>query len=189
LPEVVDDLAIFYYSFELGWVQLQPPAGYIAEAGEEAAEVDHFSLFVVLARPGNAPRPVLPARFEIQKVRANPAIIMLGQSSEVKIIAANTGGITGEYLVTVKLDGKVIKTQSVLLKSGEKREINLTLAPGKTGVYTVQTGDLSDTLTVDPRPAMDLIETDYWWLLFIALGVSTLVISFFKRESIKGKTG
>jgi hypothetical protein len=185
LPEVVEDLAIFYYNYELGWTQLQPPEGYIAEAGEEAAEVDHFSLFVVLAKPGVAGRPAAPPRFEIQKVRTNPARIRLGQSSEVKVIAANTGGTAGEYLVTVRLDNKVIKTQSVRLKRGEKREINLTLVPGAIGSYTIQSGDLWDTLVVDPRPDFDLIETDYWWLLFIALGVSTLLISFFRRIIIK----
>jgi hypothetical protein len=51
LPTIVDGLYIFYYSYGAdSWVQLSEPEGFIAAADEKAGEVDHFSLFVVLAK-------------------------------------------------------------------------------------------------------------------------------------------
>jgi hypothetical protein len=71
------------------------------------------------------------------------------------------------------------------LKPGEKREIDLTLAPGAVGSYTIQAGNINNILFVDPRPQMELIETDYWWLLFISLGAATLLISLFQKRRAK----
>ena len=74
LPPIVDGLACFYYDLKLGWTQLDPPEGFIAEGPQIGAEVDHFSLFIVLTRPGGAPRP--PARIVIQSLTVNPSRIL-----------------------------------------------------------------------------------------------------------------
>jgi hypothetical protein len=95
---------------------------------------------------------------------------------------ANTGGIVGEYIAIVKVNGQIQKSQTVTLKPGEKREIDLTLAPGSVGSYSIQAGNINNILFVDPRPQMELIETDYWWLLFISLGAATMLISLFQKK-------
>jgi hypothetical protein len=181
LPEIVEGLALFYYNYLVGWVQLDPPTGWIAEGAEMAAQVEHFSLFVVLAR-GEAGTQKKPANFVVDKLTVNPPRIQVGQSSEVRVRISNTGGLTGEYVAVVKMDGKVQKTQTVRLGPGQSAEVNFILTPLTAGVYTVTTAKLKDGLTVNPLLVPDISETNYWWLLFMSMGVATLVFSFSRRK-------
>jgi hypothetical protein len=180
LPENVDNLATFYYSYQYGWTQLEPPEGFIAEAGQTAADTNHFSLFVVLAKAATAPQP--PAHFEVYKLTLDPSRILVNQSSEVRVKVSNTGGTAGDYNVVVKVNGKIQKTQSVILGPGESREIHLILSPGINGTYTVEVAGISAKLVVDPLAQADIAETSYWWLLFIAMGCALLVLALFRRK-------
>lgn len=179
LPETVDDLAAFYYSYQDGWTELSPPAGFIAEGPEVAAEVDHFSLFVVLAKSG-AGKP--PANIMLQRLTVRPQRILVGQSADVRVRVINKGGLPGEYVVVIKVDGKIQKSQSVHLNPGQSTEVDMILMPGTSGIYTVTAGPLGDELWVDPRIIPDVSETNYWWLLCIAAGISTMIISLFRSR-------
>jgi hypothetical protein len=145
-----------------------------------AAEVDHFSLFIVLARPGQG---ALPANIVIQKVTVDPPGILVGQSSDVRIRVINIGGMPGEYVVVVRVDGKIQKTQSVKLGAGEIKEVALIISPGLSGVYTVTAGSASEQVIVRPWISSDVAEVSYWWLLCISLGFSTLIFTLFRRKS------
>jgi hypothetical protein len=180
LPENVNGLATFYYSYQYGWTQLAPPEGVTAEAGQTAADTDHFSLFVVLARNGAGTKP--PAHFEVNHLTLSPSRITIDQSSDVKLRVTNTGGMAGDYTVVVKVNGKTQKTQSVSLGPGESREIHLILAPGVSGIYTVESADNSASLIVEPEAQPDVAENSYWWLLFIAMGIALLVLALFRRK-------
>jgi hypothetical protein len=180
LPAVLDDLAAYYYNYRVGWTQLKPTEGFIAEGPEVAAQVDHFSLFVVLAKEGIVNKP--PAKIVVQKLTINPPRIMLGQSSEVRVKVNNEGGLAGESDVVLKMDGKVQKNQIVHLEPGQSTELALIVSPGQNGIYTLTAGLAFSDLVVDPGVSPDVSETNYWWLLCIALGVSTILFSFFRGK-------
>jgi hypothetical protein len=180
LPETVEDLCVFYYNCQSGWTRLSPPAGFIAEGPDVAAEADHFSLFVVLAKPGLS-QP--PANITIKTLTVEPQRILVGQSSDVRIIVDNKGGLTGDYFVVIKLNGKVQKTQTVHLGPGQSTEVDTIMVPGTSGIYTIAVGPLDDILVVEPRIVPDVAETDYWWLLCIAAGISTLLFSLIRRRT------
>jgi hypothetical protein len=179
LPEYVDGLAAFYYNYESGWTQVEPPAGFIAEGPEVAAATDHFSLFIVLARNGTGPNP--PANIQIQKLSVDPSRIFVGQSSDIRVRIINKGGMTGEYTVVVKVDSKVQKTQSVKLKPGESTEMALILTPGRNGRYTITAGPKQDYLIVDPLLAPDVTETGFWWPLGLAFLIAIMIFLILRR--------
>jgi hypothetical protein len=180
LPETVEDLSVFYYNCQSGWTRLSPPPGFIAEGPDVAAEADHFSLFVVLANPGLS-QP--PANITVKTLTVEPQRILVGQSSDVRIIVDNKGGLPGDYFVVIKLNGKVQKTQTVHLGPGQSTEVDTIMAPGNSGIYNISAGPLEDILVVEPRIVPDVVETDYWWLLCIAAGISTLLFSLIRRRT------
>jgi hypothetical protein len=186
LPENVDNLATFSFSTQYGWTQLQPPEGFIAEAGQAAADTDHFSLFVVLARAGK--EPPLPAYFEVSGLTLDPPRINVKQSSEVMFRVANTGGLAGEYRVVVTVNERIQKTQFVSLGAGESREIHLILSPGINGIYSIEVSGITAQLIVDPASQADVVETSYWWMLFIVMGSALLILAVIRgirRKSLK----
>ena len=130
--------------------------------------------------PGTRSSP--PANIVIQKLTLDPPKILVGQTSDVRVKVSNNGGMAGEYIVIVKLDGKIQKTQSVYLGPGESREVNLIICPKANGIYTVSAGPASEHLIVDPWVAPNIEENNYWWLLFISLGISVLLFAFFFRR-------
>ena len=88
----------------------------------------------------------------------------------------------GEYVVVVRVDGKIQKTQSVQLGAGETKEVDLIISPGISGVYTVTAGAASNQVVVHPGIEPDVVESNYWWLLCISLGISTMVFALTRRR-------
>jgi hypothetical protein len=185
LPDNLADLATFFYDNEMGWTQLQSTEGFIAEGLEVATKVDHFSLFVVLAKSspiGNSPSSIV-----VRKLSITPSHILLGQSSEVRIRAVNEGGLPGEYTVVVKMNGEVVKSQNIHLEPGRSTEIPMLVSPGQIGFFNLTAGTTGAALMVDSEMAPDVTENNYWWLLCIALGVSTLLLGFIRFKKSKNQ--
>jgi hypothetical protein len=180
LPELLDSLATFYYNPESGWTQLQVPQGFIAEAGQNAAEVDHFSLFVVLAK--SAEIPVVPARIEIQELTLEPSRILVGQSTEIQVKAQNSGGISGEKVIKIKANGIVKTSQSITLLPGETGIVTLVLKPETIGTYMIEAGQFSENLMVDPITTTEVTNLNYWWVVLISTVLAVLITFLFKRK-------
>lgn len=175
LPPMVDGLSVFYYNYQTStWVQLNPPEGFIAEGPEIAAQVNHFSLFIVLAKNGQS---LPPADITIQTLTLTPNRIQVGQSSTVRVLVANKGGTAGTYTIVLRVSGQVQSTQFVQLGPGESKEVNITISPGLSGTYTVTAGDDSDNLIVESLPAT-ATALNYWWIWLI-LGAAFLLFIIF----------
>ncbi len=180
LPEITDAVALFFYDENnLQWVQLQQPPGYIAREGEMAAEVSHFSLFIVLARPGEVPDeppevivppPVLAAEFVIRELIVNPPQIYVGERTTVVATVVNTGGITGEYRVTLQLDGNDLETKLLTLDPGQSIDVQFLINPDLPGVYQIDINGMTGQLNVlDVHRAIIREVFNYWWLLLLLL--------------------
>jgi hypothetical protein len=186
LPAAMQDLGTFYYNAESGWTELAAPAGFIAEGPAVASEVDHFSLFIVLASQSETlTRP--PANIVIQKLVVDPPRILVGQTAAVSVRMFNKGGQPGEYDVVVKMNGRVQKTQLVHLDPGRSSELALLLAPNSNGIYHITVGSAGGDLVVSPGQSADISETDYWWLLYLALGIAILLFSLVRRQPMTGR--
>ena len=156
-----------------------------------SAPVSHFTLYSVMA-PRPTPASVVvstpntsnptPANMIIQSLIVAPPRILVGQSSDIIVTVTNKGGLPGDYIVVIKLDGKALETRSGHLNPGQSTEVYMTLKPGTNGIYTISTGPLANQLVVNPLTASDVTETDYWWLLCISIGISTLIFSLVRRQ-------
>jgi hypothetical protein len=186
LPDVVEGLAMFYYSYTDGWVQLDAPPGFVAEGPQIAANVSHFSLFAILAKVGT-PNP--PAKIIIQKLTLDPPRIEVNQSADVKVKVTNKGGMAGESEVTVTIDGKPVKSQLVFLKPGETTEVNILVRPDRQRTYIIAAGSLQAELMVDSPAVQEAVVNNYWWLLFVSMGGLVIALVFYtRRRRIKSET-
>jgi hypothetical protein len=179
LPTITDDLAVFAYDYKMQtWVQL--PSSEL-KRGWLSTEINNFSVFIVLAKAGQQ-NVTPPANIIIQRIIVNPPRIIVGRSTDVRVLVTNKGGTEGDYAVVVRIAGKTQKTQTVHLAPGESREVDLIFTPTVSGIFTISAGSASDNLIVDPRSMPDVVETNYWWLLCIAMGISTFFFSLIRRK-------
>jgi hypothetical protein len=198
LPSCYEDIAVFYFDQTLKtWVRLEEPPGYVAEVGQEAALVNHFSIFCVLCKPG-AGAPIGPAKFEMHDISAGPSVITVGEETNVKVGVSNTGGQTGDYTVTLLINGVAQQTQTVTLGPLECKEIYFAVAPGSAGKYQIQVGDQTFNVTVVNTPApvppqtqpnvikkVIVAASPYTWLILLAIGIVALMTLLFRTKSTR----
>lgn len=208
LPENTEAIALFYYNEEeQKWVQLQEPSGYVAEEGQMAAEVGHFSIFAVLAKgtgggagtgPGVPPvgpgiitppsgtGPSTPtASFTINNLTVNPPEITVGEQSTIDAVVTNNGGIAGEYTATLTLDGKPLSSQTLTLDPGESQAVVFNVSPALPGTYGVEINGLDGKLNViNLPPTLDVKNPSYWWLILLAMAFVLLMTVLFRSGGV-----
>jgi len=180
LPGEVEAISLFFFDeANQRWVQLEAPPGYIAQEGEMAAQVGHFSLFVVLAKgisgigSGTIIPPTTPvtppvAKFVVDNLTVTPAEIYTGEKSTISATVTNIGGVAGEYQVTLTLDGKPVAAKTVTLDPGESAPVQFVVNPNLPGTYNIDVNKLAGELNVITLP--DLLKpgnSNTWWLLLL----------------------
>jgi hypothetical protein len=93
LPSDYDGLAIFYYDQNYGWTQLASPEDFVPEGPQVAADVNHFSFFIALAKVGEG---VAPANIVVQKLTLDPGRVLPGHDTAVRARVINQGELPGE---------------------------------------------------------------------------------------------
>ncbi|MCK4723781.1 MAG: hypothetical protein KAT75_10770, partial [Dehalococcoidia bacterium] len=190
LPENALSVFIAYYDPEEGWIQIEPPSGFVAEVGKGAAQVSHFTPFAIMA---DLPPPPGPARFELRTLDIYPKDLSVGESINIYGQLINIGGLSGEYVVTVKIGGMLETSQVIRLAPRQSQEIGFTLNPCKPGIYQVEIGDLRGSFTVEgipaptptpPSPAPEAEAVGYSWLI-IVLSVAAVVVLTFTTVTVR----
>lgn len=178
LPEDTSSIFLAYYDEDgEAWVQLQEPEGFIAVAGEAAAQINHFSLIAVLAHV--APKAPEPARFRLSGFLVNPSQIKAGETTTITIHIANVGGLSGEY--SLKIDVKDLLQTSRMLRitPGEDRVVQIEVTAPGPGIYEVVIGNESGYFTVEGTPPAPF---GYWWIFFLIVATLTLLVSLLIRK-------
>ena len=158
LPEGVaeEDLVIVYYDADAGtWVELDSVVD--TANNEITAFVSHFTTFAILAY---AP----PAVFTSSALTISPTEVDIGQSVTIGVTVANTGGVSGSYEVTLKIDNVVVDTKYVTLDGGASQKVTFTATKDAAGTYTVTVDGLSGTFTVK-APIVPVKPGPNWWLI------------------------
>ena len=158
VPENTLSILIYYYDEELGWVKLEFPSGFVAEAGIAAALVSHFTPFAVMAEV--APPPPPPARFEVSNLAINPSQVEAGESTTISAQVANIGGTSGEYTLVLNIEGLLETSQVVELAPEQSQEISFTITPGSPGSYGVEIGGLRGNFVAVPMSPPEVIEPE-----------------------------
>ena len=175
LPENTTSVFIAYYDEELGWTHLEPPTGFVAEAGTAAAQVNHFTSFAVMA---NVAAPVLPALFELRDLNISPLAVKTGESITISAWLSNIGGLRGEHTVIVNMKGLLETSQTIGLAPGQSQKLTFTLTPGSPGSYIVALDDLKASFVVEAVPVPPTPEPvepgGYGWIIAIVSAVVVL---------------
>jgi len=142
-PLTVDDLVGAYYdetSTPPGWVDLPtsvvPGTTYVLQVS-----VSHFTNFAILTH-------AQPAAFTTSALTISPSEVNIGQSVTISAMVANTGGLSGSYEVTLKVDNIVVDAKYVTLAGGASQSVTFTTAKDAAGTYTAAVDGLSGTFTV-----------------------------------------
>ena len=144
LPENTLSVSIACYDADEGWVELETAYTSVTEAGKATADVSHFTYFALLAEVAET----TPAKFAISNVTINPAHAQPDQEITVAAKVTNTGGTTGNYDVTLKIDGQVEQTKTVTVGPHVAHPVTFSVYKSQPGTYDVDIGGQRGSFTV-----------------------------------------
>jgi hypothetical protein len=142
LPEGINEknLLIATWDNELkAWVPVECQVD--TKNNQILAFISHFSRYTILADTRNA-------NFTLSEISVNPAQVNTGESVTVAVKVANTGNVTGDYQVVLKLNGAVKETKSVTLAPGANMIVSFNLKGDEAGTYSVDIDSLHASFTV-----------------------------------------
>jgi hypothetical protein len=114
------------------------------------AEISHFTVFSVMAFTA-------PAEFTISNLAISPATIGIAEQSTIRTVVANSGDLSGNTKVTLKINGVAVATKIIKLAGHESTTVSFVTVQGKPGSYTVDVNGLSGTFTVKAVPVQAIV--------------------------------
>ena len=95
----------------------------------------------------SAPPPP-PANFVVTNLLVFPVEVEPGETVTIEAEVTNSGGSTGDYTATLKINGTIVDSISITLDPGEDETVSFSIAKEATGTYLVQLAGLEGTFTV-----------------------------------------
>ena len=145
LPDGVgpQSLGLAYYDQETKeWVPLDPKSISIdPETNTITAEIDHFTLFGVMANTA-------PAEFTISGLVFPSTPVGIAEQATISAMVANIGDVAGTTTVTLKINGVAVASKNVKVAGRESRKVSFSVVQGKPGDYKMEIDGLSGTYTV-----------------------------------------
>lgn len=86
---------------------------------------------------------------KVESLDLEPAVIAEGETSEASVSISNTGGISGEREVELKVDEQTVESKTVYTESGQSSTVRFTLSGYDVGSHNVQVGNISEELKVE----------------------------------------
>ncbi len=165
------------------WIEVESTVD--LDANTISVKTDHFSIYTIIA-------PTRPSRFTFADLSVTPTEANIGENVSISVLVTNTGDLTGNYQVILKIDGVAVATEDVELAGRASQTVTFTTANDVAGTYSANVNGVSGTFTVKTAaPAALPTEPSNWWLISIiaiAVVVAGLASYFWVRERIKAKT-
>ena len=118
------------------------------------ASIEHFTTFAIIGAaappepvPGPASEPV-PATFTPGSLNISPVEVNIGDEVTISLLVTNTGGKSGSYQVTLKINGEVAATKEVTVSAGLSKEVAFTTSKDMAGTYLVDVNGVTDSFVV-----------------------------------------
>ncbi len=150
IPEGVaeEDLVIAYYDEAADrWVELDC----VVDTGNNTitASIEHFTTFAIIGVV-IPPEPVEPEpdAFTPSSLKLSPVEVNIGDEVTISLFVVNTGGKSGSYKVTLKVNGVVAATKEVTVSTGLSKEVTFAISKDIAGTYSVDVNGLTDSFTV-----------------------------------------
>ncbi len=88
-----------------------------------------------------------PAEFTISGLKIDPTSVETGETLTISAECTNTGGQSGEYTVTLKIDGDVRDEKKITLSPGEEETVSFSISAAEQGTFAVDVNDLTGSYT------------------------------------------
>ncbi len=149
-----ENLTMGYYDQDTQqWVMLDPENVTIDPATNSVtAEISHFTYYSVMAFTA-------PAEFTISNLTISPATIEVAEQATISAVVANSGDVSGNTKVTLKINGVTIGSKLIKIAGHESAKVSFITVQGKPGSYKVDIDGLSGTFTVKAVPVKSVVIT------------------------------
>jgi hypothetical protein len=181
LPQNTSSVVIAHYDPEQNWIEMETEIESVAAAGLVATRISHLTMFAILAKLA----PPAPASFECSLLSISPTEVDIGETVNVTILVANTGGQSGSYQVALRINSVTVADREVALDAGASEQVGFSTARDTAGTYSVNVNGLTGTFIVKEKPAPVTpaepmpVKPIIWWLIggiIVAVVVVTLLI-------------
>jgi hypothetical protein len=146
VPAGVAEENLLFVTWQDGqWIELE---GGVVDAANNIVTVpiSHLTAFTVIAY-------TTPASFEVTGMTITPAEVYPDETVTVSVTVANTGDLTGNYTVALKLNNVDKQNKEITLKGGESRTVSFTVTQDTAGDYTMTVAGLTGRFIVkEPEP-------------------------------------
>jgi PGF-pre-PGF domain-containing protein len=145
VSEGIDESTIALYRYSAGeWTRL--PTERVREDASYVYFRSRSPGLSVFAISGS--KVVARAEFTVINLTVTPARVEPGKRVIISVDVRNTGNASGSYTVTLRINGAVEGTQSVLLSPGETRTVSFATTKTSEGIYLVEVDGLRGSFTV-----------------------------------------
>lgn len=175
------------------WIELDGVVD--TEANTITAEVSQFCNPAVL---GYEAVPT-PAAFEVSSLHISPTEVEIGETVNITVLVANTGGQPGSYQVILKINsvaeaggevadvvaGVAEADREVAINAGASKQVSFTTSKDTPGLYLVEVNGLTGSFEVG-QP-LSPVEPINWWLIggiIAAVAIVAFVIFLLRRIMI-----
>lgn len=171
LPQgmVENELYLAYCDDKGQWVDLTSEVD--TEANRVTAEVNHFTLFAIMARP---------ASFTLSEFSVMPHIVQVGEPVTAGITVTNVGGCEDRYTLVLKVNGVIEDSREVTLAIGESQEVSFESIRESAGDYSVD---------INEHTASFVVKGTNWTLIggiicgIVVVGLLVCFLVFRKRRA------
>jgi peroxiredoxin len=119
---------------------------------------------------------VQPASFEVSGLSISPSSVKVGQSSTISVTVRNTGGESGNYEVTLKVDNQVVDTKKGSLGPGQSTTVSFTYTPASEGTRSIDVNGLTGSLTVSREETVEAVRETPWLIIIAAMALIIIVL-------------
>jgi hypothetical protein len=143
LPEEISENSLYIALWEPvagEWIDLGgdiDPAAHVV-----SVPVQHLSTYALMAH-------TRPATFELSDFTLSSPEVGLGEGITFSVLVTNSGDLTGNYGVSLKLDDTVVETKTITLDGRDSETVYFNTRPATAGEHKASIGDLSATFFVN----------------------------------------
>lgn len=108
------------------------------------------------------PATLAPAAFTVNDLQIAPLAVMAGEDVTIAVLVANTGDLTGQYDVVLRVDDQVKETRPLVMPGKSSQRVSFTLSGNTAGIHHVSIAGSAGAFTV--QAPVTASKTLNWWL-------------------------
>lgn len=125
--------------------------------------------------------PPTPAEFSLSALSVSPSVIEPDVDVTVTFTVENTGELSGDYEIEVKVDGDVVETKTGSLDGGDSQMLTSTVTSDEEGIHTVAVDGLDAQFSVET-----VEQPSSFPIVYVAVGLVVIVAAaYFYMQSQK----